>query len=111
MSTKRKFGRKYHLYADVIEALIPMPGGNLYEAFMKTLCTRGDSGGKAPWAIAMSLKVYETMVGMEKDMSYVCGLCRIEAEAMGITESSSIDLDDNPVAKGYDWQVLTKAGK
>ena len=100
---KQRWSRKYHLYEGP-DSIIAAPGiTDIREAFFRTLCPRGDSGNKAPWPIVVGVKVFNVLKESGKDLSYVCGLCQLEAEKRGLTESDGINLEESQIAKVFDW--------
>ena len=100
---KQRWSRKYHLY-DGVSNIMNAPGDtDITHAFFRTLCPRGDSGNKAPWPISMGMEVYNVLKESGKDLSYICGLCQLEAEKRGLTEPDGINLEDNEIAKVFDW--------
>ena len=43
----------------------------------------------------MSVEFFAVMVQMEKDVTFVCGLCQLEACKRGLIETNEIDLEGN----------------
>ena len=105
---KQRWSRKYHLY-ESSDSIMWVPGDiDITHAFFRTLCPRGDSGNKAPWPITMGMEIYNVLKESGKDLSYICGLCQRQAEQRGLTESDEINLEDNEIAKAFDWPIMGK---